>query len=147
MEELKKFYNLLYRFKLIVISVPLITIIIAFFLVRNLPDQYVAEGQIATGIVDETQDLVTTVDKQESSINREFSNLIEITKLQKILDLVSYQLILHDLTDAKPFRELSQAIKDLPEIEKRKALNAFRKKYTYKETLNQFNEQDRKLFD
>ena len=147
MEELKKFYNLLYRFKLIVISVPLITIIIAFFLVRNLPDQYVAEGQIATGIVDETQDLVTTVDKQESSINREFSNLIEITKLQKILDLVSYQLILHDLTDAKPFRELSQAIKDLPEIEKRKALNAFRKKYTYKETLNQFNEEDRKLFD
>ena len=104
MEELKKFYNLLYRFKLIVISVPLITIIIAFFLVRNLPDQYVAEGQIATGIVDETQDLVTNVDKQESSINREFSNLIEITRLQKILDLVSYQLILHDLTDAKPFR-------------------------------------------
>ena len=147
MEELKKFYNLLYRFKLIVISVPLITIIIAFFLVRNLPDQYVAEEQIATGIVDETQDLITTVDKQESSINREFSNLIEITKLQKILDLVSYQLILHDLTDAKPFRELSQAIKDLPEIEKRKALNAFRKKYTYKETLNQFNEEDRKLFD
>jgi succinoglycan biosynthesis transport protein ExoP len=147
MEEIKKFYSLLYRFRLIVISVPLITIIIAFFLVRNLPDQYVAEGQIATGIVDETQNLVSNVDKQESSINREFSNLIEVTKLQKILDLVSYQLIIHDLTDPKPFRELSQTIKDLPEIEKRKALNAYRKKYTYKETLNQFNEEDRNLFD
>lgn len=147
MEEIKKYYYLLYRFRLIVIAVPLFTIIIAYFLVRNLPDEYIAEGQIATGIVDETQNLVSNIDKQEASINREFSNLIEIMKLQKIINLVSYQLIIHDLSTDKPFREISTKIKELSEIERRKALNAFKRKYTYRETLNQFNEDDRNLYD
>src|SRR6476659_7561012 len=129
MEELKKFYKLLYRFRFIVISVPLITVIIAYFLVRNLPDQYVAEGQISTGIVDETQNLGSTVDKQEASINREFSNLIEIMQLQKIINLTSYQLIIHDLTTDKPFRELTNEIKDLSDVERRQVLNTFKRKY------------------
>jgi succinoglycan biosynthesis transport protein ExoP len=145
MEELKKFYKLLYRFRFIVISVPLITVIIAYFLVRNLPDQYVAEGQISTGIVDETQNLVTTVDKGEASINREFSNLIEIMKLQKIINLTSYQLIIHDLTTDKPFRELSSEIKDLSDVERRKLLNAYKRKFANREPLNQFTDEDKQL--
>ncbi|MBU1761883.1 MAG: lipopolysaccharide biosynthesis protein [Bacteroidetes bacterium] len=145
MEELKKFYKLLYRFRFIVISVPLITVIIAYFIVRNLPDQYVAEGQISTGIVDETQSLASLFDKQESKINREFSNLIEIIKLQKIINLTSYQLIIHDLTTDKPFRELSSEIKDLSDIERRNVLNIFKRKYANREQLNQFNEEDKLL--
>lgn len=147
MEELKKFYNLLYKFRFIVIAVPLVTIIIAYFLVRNLADQYVAEGQIATGIVDETQILTNSADKQESSVIREFSNLIEIMKLQKIINLVSYQLIIHDLTEEKPFRELSPKIKDLAEVDRRKILNNFKRKYSYRETLNSFNPDDKELFE
>ncbi|WP_442795840.1 exopolysaccharide transport family protein [Pelobium manganitolerans] len=147
MEELKKFYNLLYRFRFIVIAVPLITIIIAYFLVRNLADQYVSEGQIATGIVDETQILTNAADKQESSVVREFSNLIEIMKLEKIINLVSYQLIIHDLTAEKPFRDLSPKIKDLAEVERRKILNSFRKKYANRETLNAFNPDDKQLVE
>ena len=134
MEELKKFYRLLYKYRFVIISVPIITIIIAFFLVRNLEDQYVAEGQIATGIVDETQVLSNTADKQESSVIREFSNLIEIMKLQKIVNMVSYQLMIHDLTSEKPFREWSSKIKDLSEIDRRKNLNAFKKKFSFRES-------------
>ena len=88
MEELKKFYNLLYKYRYVIISVPIITIIIAFFLVRNLEDQFIAEGQIATGIVDETQVLANNTDKQETSVIREFINLIEIMKLEKITNMV-----------------------------------------------------------
>ncbi|HTN21154.1 MAG TPA: hypothetical protein VL125_11790 [Pelobium sp.] len=147
MEELKKFYNLLYRFRFIVIAVPLVTIIIAYFLVRNLADQYVSEGQIATGIVDETQILNNSADKQESSVVREFSNLIEIMKLEKIINLVSYQLIIHDLTAEKPFRELSPKIKDLAEVDRRKILNTFKKKFANRETLNSFDPEDKELYD
>lgn len=145
MEELKKFYNLIYRFRLVVLIVPLVTIIIAYFLVRNLPDQYVSEGQISTGIVDETQNLVNTSDKGEPSINRQFSNFIEIMKLQKIINLVSYQLMIHDLTSDKPFRELSNKIKDLSDIDRRKALQLFKAKYAKKEALDQFSPEDREL--
>ncbi len=147
MEELKKFYNLLYRFRFIVIAVPLVTIIIAYFLVRNLADQYVSEGQIATGIVDETNILNNSADKQESSVIREFSNLTEIMKLEKILNLVSYQLIIHDLTATKPFRELSPKIKDLAEVDRRKILNTFKRKYVNRETLNSFNPEDKELYE
>nr|WP_294893879.1 lipopolysaccharide biosynthesis protein [uncultured Pedobacter sp.] len=147
MEELKKFYNLLYRYRLIVIAVPLITIIIAYFLVRNLADQYVSEGQIATGIVDETQILNNSADKTETSVVREFSNLIEIMKLEKITNLVSYQLMIHDLTADKPFRELSPKIKDLAEVDRRKILNTFKRKYANRETLNSFNPEDKELYD
>lgn len=145
MEELKKFYNLIFRFRLVILIVPLVTIIIAYFLVRNLPDQYVSEGQISTGIVDETQNLVNTSDKGEPSINRQFSNFIEIMKLQKIINLVSYQLMIHDLTSEKPFRELSSKIKDLSDLDRRKALQLFRTKYGRKEALDQLSPEDRKL--
>jgi succinoglycan biosynthesis transport protein ExoP len=147
MEELKKFYRLLYKYRFVIISVPIITIIIAFFLVRNLEDQYVAEGQIATGIVDETQVLSNTADKQESSVIREFSNLIEIMKLQKIVNMVSYQLMIHDLTSEKPFREWSSKIKDLSEVERRKLLNSYQRKFANRETINRFNAEDKELYD
>ena len=143
MEELKKFYNLLYKYRYVIISVPIITIIIAFFLVRNLEDQFIAEGQIATGIVDETQVLANNTDKQETSVIREFSNLIEIMKLEKITNMVSYQLIIHDLTAEKPFREWNNKIKDLSEIERRRILNAFKKKFSFRESLNRFNNEDK----
>ena len=146
MEELKKFYKLLYKYRFVIISVPIITIIIAFFLVRNLEDQYVAEGQIATGIVDETQILSNTADKQESSVIREFSNLIEIMKLQKIVNLVSYQLMIHDLTSEKPFREWSSKIKDLSEVDRRKLLNNYKRKFSNRETINRFNPEDKELY-
>ncbi len=147
MEELKKFYNLLYRFRFIVIAVPLVTIFIAYLLVRNLADQYVSEGQIATGIVDETQILNNSADKQESSVVREFSNLIEIMKLEKITNLVSYQLMIHDFTAQKPFRELAPKIKDLSELDRRKILNTFKRKLIDRETLKSFNPEDKELFE
>ncbi len=147
MEELKKFYKLLYKYRFVIISVPIITIIIAFFLVRNLEDQYVAEGQVATGIVDETQVLSNTADKQESSVIREFSNLIEIMKLQKIVNMVSYQLMIHDLTSDKPFREWSNKIKDLSEVERRKLLNSYKRKFSNRETINRFDLEDKELYD
>ncbi|MBK0383668.1 lipopolysaccharide biosynthesis protein [Pedobacter sp. SD-b] len=147
MEELKKFYKLLYKYRFVIVSVPIITIIIAFFLVRNLEDQYVAEGQIATGIVDETQVLSNTADKQEGSVIREFSNLIEIMKLQKIVNMVSYQLIIHDLTSDKPFREWSGKIKDLSEVDRRKLLNSFKRKFSLREPINRFNDDNKNLYD
>src|SRR5699024_25449 len=99
------------------------------------------------GIVDETQILTNSADKQESSVVREFSNLIEIMKLQKIINLVSYQLIIHDLTADKPFRELSSKIKDLAEVDRRRILHAFKKKYAVREILSSFDPSVNELYD
>ncbi len=50
--ELREFLKLLPKYKNILIIVPLVTIIISYFLVRNLADKYISSAQIATGIVD-----------------------------------------------------------------------------------------------
>lgn len=96
--ELGDFFKVLSRHKLTLIIVPIITIIITYFLVRNQASVYTSQTQIATGLVDKTQiaigDNATTA---ESQIAQDFDNLIEILRSKRITEQVSYQLMIHDL--------------------------------------------------
>lgn len=134
--ELAKFLRIIARNKYILIAVPLVTVIITFFLVRKLPNQYASTCRIATGIVDQTQpQLQDNIFMQESKINQEFSNLIEMMQLKRIIDQVSYKLILHDLTSDKPFKPLSQEIKDLNTAAKKHAIEVYQAKMQKHEPL------------
>jgi succinoglycan biosynthesis transport protein ExoP len=50
MSEFLQFLRLLQRNKITLILVPLITVIITYFLVRRLPDTFVSRARIATGL-------------------------------------------------------------------------------------------------
>lgn len=139
MEEIKKFIQLLWRYRLIIIAVPLITVMITFYIVRNLPDTYSAPTQIATGIVDETQQMAFSDASllQESRVNQKFVNLIETMRSKSLIDQVSYRLILHDLTSGKPFKDLSILYKNgMDEGAIRHAIEVYREKYKKREALN-----------
>jgi polysaccharide biosynthesis transport protein len=125
--ELKNFKNLIKRFKLALVLIPLITIIVTFFLVRKLPNVYSSQAQIATGIVDETQNLISQI-AQESQINQKFSNMMAIMQMKKLLTRVSYQLILHDLTSPNPFRSSKDFI-NLNASARKHATDVYRKMY------------------
>ncbi len=144
MEELAVFIRQIKKHRYTLIIIPIIAIIITYFLVRNLADSYVSQAQISTGIVDETQaSFLTNDDAQKSSkVNQEFSNLIEIMKMKKIIDQVSYLLIIHDLSSDNPFRSKSTAIKDLSPQELNKAKNIFKAKYEQKEALNLWDKEE-----
>src|SRR5687768_7069969 len=102
MTELSQFLSILYRNKFVLIFVPLITVVAAYFLVKSLPDQYKAQGSIATGLVDKTeQGLMNTGTEQDFEISRKFDNIIQMMSQKKVLDQVSYQLLLHDLKAAE----------------------------------------------
>ena len=137
MEEIRKFINLLLRYKLVLISVPLITVMVTFYIVRNLPDVYPAQAQIATGIVDETQQMAFSEASvlQDSRIEQKFINMVQVMQSKSMLDLVSYKLIIHDLT-AKPYKEPSELLKTLNLEAKKHALSVFKEKYAKKEGLN-----------
>lgn len=137
MEEIKKFINLLLKYKLVLVTVPLITVMVTYYIVSNLPDVYPAQAQIATGIVDETQQMTfsESYGMQESRINQKFTNMIQVMQSKSMLDLVSYKLIIHDLTTA-PFREPSDLLKTLNLEARKHALTLFRQKYANKEGLN-----------
>ena len=138
MTELLQFFRLLYKNRLTLILVPLLTLVACFFLVRELPDQYKSHGSIATGLVDKTEQVLPDGDsEQESEINRKFDNLIQMMTLKKVLDQVSYQLILHDLKVPvdNTFRKASPSLRDLSQAERKNAIAVFTKKLKLREEL------------
>ncbi|MFD1630600.1 exopolysaccharide transport family protein [Pseudopedobacter beijingensis] len=150
MEEIAVFSRLLKKYRYTLVIIPVVTIIITFFLVRNLSDSYISQAQISTGIVDETQrtTYLSNSDSQKAvQVNQEFSNLIEIMKMKKIIDQVSYTLIIHDLTQEKPFREKSNKIKDLSPEELKSVIRTFKLKHGKTEGLNLFDKKQIELYD
>jgi succinoglycan biosynthesis transport protein ExoP len=139
--ELSNFLKLLLKHKYTLIAIPFIAIIVTYFLVRNQPDVYSSQAQIATGIVDQTQQVLNDQSSpQESKISQEFSNLITMMRSEKILDQLSYLLIIHDLTSDRPFRKPSKLLKDdLNESARKHALVVFSDLYEKRQSLSLFN--------
>lgn len=149
MLELKKFFLLLKKHRLTLIIVPVICIIVTYFLVRNMADSYVSQGQIATGIVDDTQQSVLDNDgnRQPSEINQQFSNLTEMMRMKKMLDQVSYLLMIHEIKSGRSFRKPSNMLKRFSPAELNNIVRLYREKYNKTEGLNLYNKKEKQLYD
>ncbi len=143
--EVSSYFSLLGKYKYIIILVVLATVIASYFLVKNLPGEYVSNTQIATGIVDASRHLLdkdNTPNAQQDEIRREFSNLTEIIKLKKLVDNVSYQLIIHDLSSPTPFRKLNHQFKNLSQPAVDHALLVYKYKLQNSEPLSLYNKDE-----
>ncbi|RZK28795.1 MAG: hypothetical protein EOO61_21555, partial [Hymenobacter sp.] len=78
-------------------------------------------------------------DAQESKITQQFSNLIEMMKSKKMLDQVSYLLMIHDLTSERPFRKPSKLLENLSDEARRHALEVYQDLYKKRNSLSLFN--------
>ncbi|MEI6087974.1 MAG: lipopolysaccharide biosynthesis protein [Bacteroidota bacterium] len=143
--EAAKFIKLLGKRKWLIIGVPLVTLVLSFFLIRNLPDSYESHARMSTGLVDQSQQVITKEGFQENKINIEFSNLLEMMRLEKVFDQVSYRLIIHDLTDSVAFRKKSNLLKKLNSSAIDHAIEVYRKHYTERTPLNPYNEDEKEL--
>lgn len=140
--ELGGYFSLLYRHRFTLIIVPIITIIITYFLVRNQPESYTSESQIATGIVDKTQQALSQSNNgttAESQIIQDFDNLIEILRSKKMLDQVSYQLMIHDLTSNDPFRKPCKLLTQMNRAAREHALAVYTELYNNRKGLSLYN--------
>ena len=138
MTEFLQFIKLLYRNRIALIAVPVVTLIICFFLVRELPDIYKSHGSISTGLVDKTEQVLTLADDdQESEINRKFDNLTQMLLLKKVLDQVSYQLLLHDLRvpNSQKFTKPGKLIGSMDKNTRSKYISLIDKKLKSREEL------------
>ncbi|MBL4676121.1 MAG: lipopolysaccharide biosynthesis protein [Mucilaginibacter sp.] len=146
--ELGNFFKLLWKRRLLLILIPAITVVIAFFAIKNLPDQFISSSQIATGIVDQSRQLLDTdpnAASKEQSIAHEFSNLVEIMKLKTLINQVSYQLILHDLTSSDQYRSESKLFKSMNPEARRHAIEVFKEKFEKRESLSFYNRDENGL--
>ncbi|MEN0054901.1 MAG: AAA family ATPase [Mucilaginibacter sp.] len=148
--EIANFFKLLRKHRNILIIIPLATVVGSFFLVKNMPNSYISHAQIATGIVDASRHLIDkdqNVNAQEQQVFREFSNLIAIMKLKKLMNQVSYQLIIHDLSSPEPFRKFTKQITAMRPYERDRALVIFKDKYKRMEPLSLYNKEEDHLND
>lgn len=150
MTEVVQFLRLLQRNKITLILVPVITVIICYFLVRRLPDTFESHARIATGIVDKTDQVVTRAkEEQDQQIARKFESLIQVLRLKRTLDQVSYRLILNDLKGLKDstWREPVRALEEMGKPERAKAIALISQKYQKREELFLWKPEEKKLND
>lgn len=138
--DLKSFLRVLRKHKFTIVIVPVVAVIITYFLVRNQADSYLSQAKIATGIVDQTQKGIGDFGgMQESEINQEFANLIEMMRSKRMLDQVGYKLMIHDLTSPTPFRQPSKLAQTLNTDAKKHAVDVYMQMYKKRQALSSFN--------
>ncbi len=138
--ELQKFLLLLYKRKYILVIVPMIAVFITYFLVRKLPDTFKSRSRISTGLVDQSQQFLEKNSSQdENKASQQFSNLIEMNRLKRNFDQVSFHLMVHDLTSNKPFRPQSKLLKEIGPDARAHALEVFKAHIASKQPLSLFD--------
>jgi uncharacterized protein involved in exopolysaccharide biosynthesis/Mrp family chromosome partitioning ATPase len=145
--DTSSYLSLVGRSKYVILIVVLASVVAGYFLIKKLPDEYISITQVATGIEDGSRNLLDkdNPNAQQDEMNREFANLTEIIKLKKLVDNVSYQLILHDLTSPTPFREFNHEFKHLSPAAKEHAIEVFREKLQNGEPLSLYNKDENSL--
>jgi succinoglycan biosynthesis transport protein ExoP len=140
--EFTKFFNLVRKHKYGLIAIPVLVMVITFFLVRKLPDVYASHSRLSAGLtagsqsMQLAQQLLNGADNMaDSKINQTFSNVTQTMQLKIVFDQVSYQLILHDLTSDKPFRKPSKLFHDLNPNARKHAIEVYNKMYADRQSL------------
>lgn len=134
----------------VLITIPLLTVVCAFFFISSMDKKYKSTAQIATGFT--TDDAVRLNDDSSNpfEISTNFINIIESMNSIPVLSLVSYRLVLHDLDAQDSFRKF-KAPEDTDAIIDEERLSWAKKEFEDRLNnflpLNSLNEDDRILFD
>lgn len=102
--DIYSIYKLLLKNKWYIILIPIITGLLALFLSGLMPKQYKSSAKLSTGFTTESSINLDDerFDFRKSVLN--FNNLIETMYSEMILNMVSYDLLLHDLKSDSQFR-------------------------------------------
>ena len=134
--DIKSFLKLVNKYKWVLILVPIIAVTVTYFMVQNLPKEYSSEVQISTGLLDPSKKVLTNENTDFFKVSQQFSNIIEKFKMKKILNILSYNLILHDLEQPKTsFRKYSETLDSLSQEEKNEVIRIFKEKLATKSIL------------
>ena len=145
--ELKNFFDILRKHKYPLMIIPFVIMIISFIIVKNKPNEYYSHARISAGLIDQTQKIFLDKDDQgENKINQSFSNLIQMLQLKTVIDQVSYQLILNDLTTNTPYKAPSKLMLDLTASARKHAVEVYTKMYNSRQPLSMVDPDQRGLY-
>jgi succinoglycan biosynthesis transport protein ExoP len=150
MDLLYLLYSLL-RKKWIIAGCTILGLVAGFVFTLFQTKTYGSVAQYSTGF---TMEQNLSIKEQAGlnyyEIDLRFNNVIETFKSPKVMGMLSYKVLLHDLEDLKPFRTLNEEQKKkneykLANIEQAK--QTLRRKVASMELLNPFDPEEKKVFD
>src|SRR5690606_3724656 len=125
--DIKKLLSFFWRYKWLIIAVPLVSFAITYFLVRDLPKQHVSQAMI--GADSGVSEQLLSAGRERHNIWQQLYRIAEMLQMKRDLDMLSYRLIIHDLEHPEaPFRPYSDLVSSLSPEEKEAVLQAFRTK-------------------
>lgn len=151
--NIKEFFNLISRYKWLIITISAITLLVTYFFVKNLPKQYKSQAKLSTGLLDPSRQVAPDVPSYSGpdlliKINQQFTNIMDIMTMPKNMSILSYRLILHDLKNPqKPFKEQSDDVKALSAAERQEAIRLFEERLLKKQTLTPLDNYRIKLYN
>ncbi|TCC93959.1 lipopolysaccharide biosynthesis protein [Pedobacter frigiditerrae] len=151
--NIKEFLNLISKYRWLIIAIPIITLIVTFFFVKNLPKEYKSQAKLSTGLLDPSRQVAPDVPSYSGpdlliKINQQFTNIMDIMTMPKNMSILSYRLILHDLKNPKkPFKPLSNDLKALSETQRLEAIKAFEERLEKKQVLTPFDNYKVKFYN
>ncbi len=146
--DIWSFFRVLNRRKWLIITVTLTAVLATFFITLKLPQDYKSQATLATGITENSE--VSLEENNTANpyvINTRFSNLIELINSRRIMSLLSYQLIIHDLESNEPFRSLEPLKEEYRENFLNEASVLYQNKLDSMETLGTSKQVDYALLD
>lgn len=148
MVDIVAFLKFLRRYKWLVIIVPSLCVAITFFLVKNLPNKYGSQAQIATGISDRAQEILSSSHMDYFRVSQQFGNLMEMMQSRRVLNLLSLQLVLHDLENpASSFRPLPEEMEELTAAQHQEIISMYRQKLIDGTNISPLDNKGHRLFD
>jgi len=113
------FFRILTRNKKIIIGASLLSLIIAVFFSFQMKILYKSQSQISTGFTFSQEIKLSDNVFDLGQIDIKFNNVIENIKSPQVLNLLSYQLMIRELSGVTPFRDI-----DSIELRKNKKLES-----------------------
>lgn len=147
--DITRFFKLLKRYSWILILIPIIAAAITYSLSKNLPKEYKSEVQISTGLVDQSKQLSSQAQNDYFKTSQQFANIIEKMKMRKIMSILSYNLIIHDLENPETaFRKYSPKLDSLSASQKKEVVDAYKQRLISKSPITVFDNKGKyKLYD
>ncbi|SEK62491.1 exopolysaccharide transport family protein [Parapedobacter koreensis] len=103
MIDLNAFFRYLWKYSWVILAVVVVSVVTTFFLVKKLPEDYTSQAQLAT---EAPAQLIA-----QGGEGYEYGNIVEMMKMRRVINLLSYRLIIHDLENPdKAFRTLPEEI-------------------------------------
>lgn len=117
MIDIRALFAYLLKYKWLLLAVPLLSVVITYFLVKDLPKQYKSTAII--GIEPAVASQFLTEGQGNQNIGQQLYRIRDLMRMKRELDALSYRLIIHDLENPeKAFKPYTEPVAELSSVDR-----------------------------